>query len=111
MPGNAAAIAAAVALLASSALAVAAAGAAASGSHVKSGCKSDSDCSLNGLCQHGKCACDPAWTGDHCQTLNIIAGNVTAGYRQINVGSPPQNSSSWGGATLYDGAWRVATLL
>lgn len=67
-----------------------------------SGCKSDADCSLNGVCTSGQCACDPAWTGDSCATLNLLPTNKTSGYVNINVGSPPQNTSSWGGTVLYD---------
>lgn len=45
----------------------------------KSACTDEKSCSLNGLCTGGRCVCDPAWTGDHCQTLHLIAGNKSSG--------------------------------
>ena len=41
------------------------------------GCRSDDDCSLNGKCGAGQCACRPAWKGDHCETLKWPAEAAT----------------------------------
>ena len=36
-------------------------------------CSSDSDCSLNGKCNvGGTCDCRTAWSGDRCETLNLL---------------------------------------
>ena len=32
-------------------------------------CATDFDCSLNGLCSSGACACDSPWSGAACETL------------------------------------------
>ena len=64
-------------------------------------CQSDMDCSLNGVCSAGKCACDSAWTGATCASFNFVPGNVSSGYRVMN---DPKwgNLSSWGGGGWYD---------
>lgn len=57
------------------------------------GCSSDLDCSLNGACDasRGVCACDAAWSGPCCSSLNLLPATVAAsGYRQ-------PNTSTWGG--------------
>lgn len=73
------------------------------------GCATDFDCSLNGLCTNGKCACDVPWKGDRCGTLDILPGAV--GLHHIPLctyhGDGP-NSTSWGGSVLRspeDGAY------
>jgi hypothetical protein len=72
------------------------------------------NCSMNGVCVDGKCACDAAWIGSHCQTLDLLPATRDSGLRQFGVaaGGPPGtiagNTSTWGGATLYDpslGRW------
>ncbi|KAK3286823.1 hypothetical protein CYMTET_5638 [Cymbomonas tetramitiformis] len=67
--------------------------------HISGACVSEVDCSLNGVCAAGVCACDAAWTGAACERLNIVPGPKNAGYRWID---PPINTSSWGGAVSYD---------
>lgn len=54
-------------------------------------CKTDLDCSLNGDCSaDGSCACEPAWTGPCCGSLNLLPALVNAsGYRH-------PNTSTWG---------------
>jgi hypothetical protein len=34
------------------------------------GCADEMDCSLNGACKAGACACDPGYIGAHCERLN-----------------------------------------
>jgi hypothetical protein len=64
-------------------------------------CSVDLDCSLNGVCTTGSCACDAAWKGDHCETLALLPGARRSGYREIN--DPTWgNTSSWGGGGYYD---------
>lgn len=63
-------------------------------------CASDEDCSLNGLCVSGVCACDPAWTGDRCSVLSFMPAEPNTGYWL--GGDPQMNHSSWGGGGWYD---------
>jgi hypothetical protein len=35
-------------------------------------CAGVRDCSHNGRCEHGLCACEAAWGGDRCQTLRVL---------------------------------------
>ena len=72
---------------------------------VKNKCKSDMDCSLNGVCSletPRTCVCDAAWTGSRCSQLNFVPGSRKSGYRNINIGGPYNNVSSWGGGGWYD---------
>ena len=55
------------------------------------GCLTDHDCQLNGHCQQGRCACDPAWAGEHCEVLQ------TDGAGQLAYGGLDWSVSSWGG--------------
>merc|ERR1719329_1427243 len=66
-------------------------------------CVSDADCSRNGLCTDGSCVCDAAWTGQTCETFNIIPGDKHCGYRWIDpVEEGGNRTSSWGAANWYD---------
>lgn len=66
-------------------------------------CTSDADCSRNGLCEDELCHCDAAWTGKHCETLNIVPGEEHSGYRWIDpVEQGGNRTSSWGATTWYD---------
>ncbi len=58
-------------------------------------CDSDLGCSLNGICQAGVCACDPAWTGAACDLLNLRPASRAAG-----PGFRQQGTSSWGGSVI-----------
>lgn len=74
------------------------------------GCFDDLHCSLNGKCNQatGVCICEPAWKGLNCSTLVIEPGTRNSGLRMIQVpaagppGTIPGNTSTWGGAALYD---------
>ena len=57
-------------------------------------CATDEDCQMLGHCVSGKCACRSGWTGDHCSTLDIIAGPVLA-YAHSNI-------SSWGASVGFE---------
>lgn len=67
-------------------------------------CKSNVDCSLNGVCSAGtgSCLCDAGWKGDRCATLNLVPPESIAGAYQHTVADPakPSNISSWGGLPL-----------
>ena len=68
-------------------------------------CKSDMDCSLNGVCSletPRTCVCDVAWIGSSCAQFNFMPGSRNSGYRNINIGGPYNNLSSWGGGGWYD---------
>jgi hypothetical protein len=69
------------------------------------GCATDDDCSLNGVCASGACACDPGWVGPSCGALNITTVDAADGYDGL-----PDGVSSWGGAALPgdgDGLWHL----
>ena len=70
-------------------------------------CVSNSDCQLNGKCggtAAGVCECDPAWTGERCQLLNLLPAAADAGLQDPLL-------SSWGGSVLQDhaasGTWHM----
>mmetsp|Transcript_5327 Transcript_5327/g.7850 ORF Transcript_5327/g.7850 Transcript_5327/m.7850 type:complete len:494 (+) Transcript_5327:157-1638(+) len=70
-------------------------------------CRDDEDCSLNGVCSvEGKCNCNPAWSGNRCERLNLIPTTRHSGYRGVDDG---HNTSSWGGAVLRseDGTYHM----
>ena len=60
-------------------------------------CRTNDDCSLNGVCSHGSCNCRPQWNGLRCETLVLRPATRGAGYRGVDGGA---NTSSWGGAVL-----------
>lgn len=64
-------------------------------------CKDDMDCSLNGVCMDGKCACYVQWTGNQCQKLNLLPVRPWSGRMDFDK-STGKNISSWGGAVLRD---------
>ena len=61
-------------------------------------CTSDLDCSLNGLCTAGSCACDKPWSGPGCEKMNFKPVTFPQGY-----GMAP-NLTSWGGGAIYEPA-------
>lgn len=68
-------------------------------------CSSAADCSHNGRCSAGACACDPAWKGAACSELNRLPARRGTGYHRLEQG---RNISSWGGAVLQvGGEWRM----
>eukprot|EP01084_Bolivina_argentea_P285538 489684_1 len=64
-------------------------------------CMTDSDCSLNGECDKasGNCTCNTGWNGYKCGSLSLLPTNKSAGYLSP-FGS--FNTTSWGGAVVYD---------
>ena len=64
-----------------------------------SGCVTDEDCSLNGLCTSGKCVCDSGWRGDDCGLVNLAPAVLGSGY---NLTGEQQPISSWGGNIFPD---------
>ena len=66
-------------------------------------CESDSDCSLNGVCdvttRNGICQCDAPWYGQTCGLLRTLPVNATEQPGGAIYGWHP-NVSSWGGSIL-----------
>lgn len=61
------------------------------------GCTTDHDCSLNGRCAHGACACARPWTGAACAVLE--RGRAASRAAAAVYGYAP-NMTSWGGNIL-----------
>ena len=66
---------------------------------LKRPCVDDLDCSLNGMCgDDGACACEPGWTGDRCEALDLVpVDSSKLGFDPAENGA---NMSSWGGGVL-----------
>ena len=63
-------------------------------------CHTDDDCSLNGVCSGGTCACDKPWGGVDCALLQFDPAPVTeCGKGCIYHGGASANTS-WGGSIL-----------
>jgi len=72
-----------------------------------SGCGSNEDCSLNGICQSdGTCRCIPAWKGHNCSVLSLLPAPRLAGFHPVDDG---RNTSTWGGTVLRsdDGTYHM----
>lgn len=78
-------------------------------------CKTDEDCSFNGLClqksrfDYGEklCKCDPGWFGDDCGRLDLQPARKQNGYNHSADARDssylgPYGNSSWGGTVLQD---------
>ncbi len=46
------------------------------------------------------CVCEQAWSGAHCESLQLLPTSLESGYREID--GIRGNMSSWGGTVLYD---------
>jgi len=62
-------------------------------------CATDADCSYNGACSSGSCACDDAWDGPRCGSLRLLPTTRAAGLRAVDDG---HNTSTWGGTVALD---------
>ncbi len=78
------------------------------------GCRTDWDCSLNGVCTEAVCACDSPWAGTDCGNLTFAPGNATTGPelggKALACYHGDDNMSySWGASVQYaqedDGWW------
>ena len=69
-------------------------------------CTSDHDCSLTGSCTAAKCLCDAAWTGPHCENLNLLPAHRAALYPAGGhpTALPSNRSFPWGGTIAKDKA-------
>jgi hypothetical protein len=74
------------------------------------GCVIDLDCSLNGVCSSGLCACDPGWGGSACELLVLGAAPAGGAYGY----GAPFATTSWGGNAILhpksaggDGLWHL----
>ena len=68
-------------------------------------CKTDENCSLNGLCVNEKCQCDPGFMGDSCAQLSLYGGG------QIWPKKGSTNVSSWGYTAVTDTNGMVHSLV
>ena len=66
-------------------------------------CKSNIDCSLNGVCdtQTGNCTCNPSWNGYKCGNLTLLPATKGTGYNWTDI-NDGQHTSSWGGSVQYN---------
>ena len=64
-------------------------------------CATDLDCSLNGVCAGGSCACDKPWGGPSCGVLRYAAASPASGKSLFNI-SDPRNT--WNGPIYHDGS-------
>ena len=60
-------------------------------------CTTDHGCSLNGVCHHDRCVCDPGWIGTDCGVLDLREAKPSSGYNLTGSGT-----SSWGGHIVQD---------
>ena len=63
----------------------------------KSSCSTRADCSYNGKCEEGVCACHAQWMGKYCGQLALVATDADAGLQTVDDGG---RVSSWGGSVL-----------
>ena len=61
-------------------------------------CTTDENCSLNGHCVAGLCACVPEWRGADCGILNLLPARSFP----LAAGLDEPGSSSWGGSLLLE---------
>jgi len=59
-------------------------------------CASSFDCSLNGLCNAGVCACDTPWGGDACEAL-VYATTPAAGKNLWQGPGTSEDLNTWNG--------------
>eukprot|EP00037_Helgoeca_nana_P019895 m.195893 g.195893 ORF g.195893 m.195893 type:complete len:537 (-) comp25039_c0_seq1:70-1680(-) len=71
-------------------------------------CTSSFDCSYNGVCAAEGCECTPGWTGQRCQTLDLLpVDRKQYGFTPTDAVTG-QNLSSWGGSILnHNGVWHM----
>jgi hypothetical protein len=66
------------------------------------GCEVDEDCSLNGACTAGACACFAPWAGESCGLLSFEPGPSVSGY-----GVAPRVNAWGGNAIFFEGQWHL----
>ena len=64
-------------------------------------CISGLDCSLNGVCANGACACDPGWHGPACELLSLGASPASAAQGAAYGFGKPFATTSWGGNAIF----------
>ncbi|UNI22503.1 hypothetical protein JDV02_008389 [Purpureocillium takamizusanense] len=85
-------------LAAAAASCVAASSSSSSSSSSSARCKTDHDCSLNGVCRGDSlCHCDPGWLGADCGVLDVRPAKRSAGYNLT-----AQGTSSWCSSVVRD---------
>jgi hypothetical protein len=63
-------------------------------------CKSDFNCSYNGICKQSGCLCDEGWSGTYCHQLKLGPATNSSGLQGLLYG--PEKTSTWGGSVLFD---------
>lgn len=66
-------------------------------------CKSDRDCSLNGVCaaSSGTCTCDLGYAGRRCEGFDFLPTPAGSAFHSPDT---ENTTSSWGGTSVYDPA-------
>lgn len=67
---------------------------------VRSSCTNASDCSLNGVCTAGECACDVPWTGPRCGIMEFAVESPAAGRSLYNQNDTEHNT--WNGPMVSE---------
>eukprot|EP00656_Telonema_subtile_P009402 TRINITY_DN14412_c0_g1_i1.p1 TRINITY_DN14412_c0_g1~~TRINITY_DN14412_c0_g1_i1.p1 ORF type:complete len:400 (-),score=66.02 TRINITY_DN14412_c0_g1_i1:298-1497(-) len=81
-------------------------------------CTTELDCSLNGVCTAGQCACDAPWKdstngAESCSVLDVVPhpDNYVPAYGgpRVDTAFGPQNVTSWGGNAILgsDGQYHL----
>ena len=60
---------------------------------IATACQTLDDCHRAGVCVAGKCSCDPGWTGESCQRLDLIAQEFPSSGAAWNTRN--SSNSSW----------------
>ena len=63
-------------------------------------CSEAKDCQLAGLCTNGNCVCDPGWTGNHCELLDLAPLDPHSKTTLSAWNSEDSPRSSWGAAPI-----------
>ncbi len=69
-------------------------------------CDSAFNCSLNGACNAGACACSPPWSGANCATLTYATSTPASGQ---NLFTANATANSWNGPIIQgaDGTFHL----
>ncbi|XP_065188706.1 uncharacterized protein LOC135819423 [Sycon ciliatum] len=63
----------------------------------RDGSQGEEDCALNGFCHSTRCVCDPGWTGERCNFLDLLAPNRSEPHGYYNGTMP-----TWGGDVIFE---------
>ena len=66
-------------------------------------CTGHANCSYNGACVSGACACFPQWRGAACQSLALEPTDRNLGYQPVmwpDAAPGFRNATTWGGQAI-----------